>query len=500
MKAATYLRSSKDRSDVSIDAQRRELSKLAETLGATLVAEFSDVVMSGMDGKRPGFVRLKAAISDPARGWDLLLALDTSRIARDEFEQAWVHREAERRGVRIIYAKLPSTGSAADVLLLNTMRGVDRFHSLVSREKGLAGQRENIRQGWRAGGRAPVGYRLEHVPTGAIRDGAPVLKSRLAIDPDAAPAIARYLADRAAGVPRIEARAAAGLQLAHSTLVGTEYRALTYAGHTVWNMEHPHDGAYVGGVKRRPREAWEIRHDTHPALITTEQAEAIIARLTDNPWRRRSPRLQTLLGGLLVDPRGRAWHGYAEEGGCYRIGKGRRIAMRRLDDFVVRTVVNQLRAKGLAALITKAARQRTAEPAAARSLNALNAKAAQLQAAIDPLPRLVTAVQHPRPPLEKVDAIEAERAALDAERHRLQREALEARAAAELTEEKVAGLLQRLASKFHRLPPEAVKRLLASVLERLELEPGTMTLRLHYRISAGADVATPRGFEPRLPP
>jgi hypothetical protein len=50
---------------------------------------------------------------------------------------------------------------------------MDEVHSMLSREKGLAGMAENVRRGHRAGGRAPIGYRLERIETGAIRDGAP---------------------------------------------------------------------------------------------------------------------------------------------------------------------------------------------------------------------------------------------------------------------------------------------------------------------------------------
>ena len=56
--AAIYLRSSKDRKDVSIDAQRRELQNLATSQGIIIVKEYSDVVESAKDENRPGFQRL----------------------------------------------------------------------------------------------------------------------------------------------------------------------------------------------------------------------------------------------------------------------------------------------------------------------------------------------------------------------------------------------------------------------------------------------------------
>jgi hypothetical protein len=53
--AVLYLRSSKDRHDVSIEHQRHELAKLAADRGLAIVGEFRDVVESGKDDDRPGF-------------------------------------------------------------------------------------------------------------------------------------------------------------------------------------------------------------------------------------------------------------------------------------------------------------------------------------------------------------------------------------------------------------------------------------------------------------
>jgi len=74
MQAALYLRSSKDRSDVSIDAQRRELIALAKDKGLSVVVEFSDAVESGKDDNRPGFQSLLSALKHRERTWSHLLA------------------------------------------------------------------------------------------------------------------------------------------------------------------------------------------------------------------------------------------------------------------------------------------------------------------------------------------------------------------------------------------------------------------------------------------
>jgi DNA invertase Pin-like site-specific DNA recombinase len=102
MQAALYLRSSKDRSDVSIDAQRRELETLAAEKGLQIVQEFSDAVESGKDDNRPGFQELLSTLKKKDRAWSFLLALDTSRIARNQYLAHALHFECEKRNVKII--------------------------------------------------------------------------------------------------------------------------------------------------------------------------------------------------------------------------------------------------------------------------------------------------------------------------------------------------------------------------------------------------------------
>ena len=46
-KCVPYMRSSKDRSEVSIDAQRRQLHELAATRNFIIVKEYADAVESG---------------------------------------------------------------------------------------------------------------------------------------------------------------------------------------------------------------------------------------------------------------------------------------------------------------------------------------------------------------------------------------------------------------------------------------------------------------------
>lgn len=315
-KAALYLRSSKDRSDVSIDAQRRELQQLAQTRNLAIVREYTDVVESAKDERRPSFQQLARDLRDPARGWEVLLMVDTSRLARNVYlAHAFAH-EAKKRGVRILYSKLPESNPVTELVMMSVLPAVDQMHSLMSREKGLAGMAENVRRGFRAGGKAPWGYHLEHISTGVLREGLDVLKSRLALDDAQAGIVADYLKARATGVSRRLLIKRLQLAKPDSTLVCVEWNALTYAGHTVWNVGF----GEPSGRKRRPRSDWLISRNTHPAIISEDEAQAILARLEGRKKadRRRTP-ADYLLTGILVSPAGQAYHGDGRI--YYRLGR-----------------------------------------------------------------------------------------------------------------------------------------------------------------------------------
>lgn len=128
----------------------------------------------------------------------------------------------------------------------------------------------------------------------AVRDGEPVTKSVLEPSSEA-PIIKRYLQQRAAGQSRKALKAELGLTLADTTLIGIEWNALTYAGHTVWNVhnEFKKGEGYKAGQKRRPRDQRKTNRDTHPALITDEEAELLLGNLETNRYTPASPAPKT---------------------------------------------------------------------------------------------------------------------------------------------------------------------------------------------------------------
>ena len=163
-RCALYLRSSKDRSDVSIDAQRRELQALAKSRGYLISAEFVDAVESGKNDNRPGFQNLLREIKSKERLWSAVIMLDTSRLARNQYIAHAFKHECAKRGVSVLFAKTPELDGVSGIIMPAVLHAMDEVHSFMSREKGLAGMAENVRQGFRAGGRAPLGTAWNSYP------------------------------------------------------------------------------------------------------------------------------------------------------------------------------------------------------------------------------------------------------------------------------------------------------------------------------------------------
>jgi len=497
-RAVLYLRSSKDRHDVAIEVQRRELTELARARDLALEAEFADVVESGKDEDRPGLQALLAALYEKGRTWSVVLTLDTSRIARRAAAAYWFEdRECRPRGVTVIYKNLPEMEDAERAIVKAVFHGVDEWHSLVSKRKGLAGMRENVRAGFRAGGRAPIGYELEHVATGAVREGEAVTKSRLVPSP-AAPTLLAFLRDRAAGIPRARALARHSLELAQSAAIEVERNALAYAGHTVWNRMKEKGTL---GPKHRPRAEWVIKRDTHPPLITDAEAARILEQLD----RRRRKTTQSgkrdyMLAGLLTTPAGGRWHGSDRD--FYRNGKRARILARRVDATVLRQVHEDLAGDALVGLLLEHMRARLLAMPDARRPAELRRRLEAQDRKIRRLADLAAGADVAAPLLRTMGEVEKERAAAAAELEAIERE-LAAQAGLEaIGQDDVRQALRGMAVDLTAgISVPQVRDQLMQLLERVELDPeDPAEVVLRYRLpafcgAAGVLVASPQRSE-----
>lgn len=486
-RAALYLRSSKDRHDVSIDVQRSELKRLAAQRSLTVVEEFADVVESGKDEDRPAFLRLIQAVRNDRRGWSTILVLDTSRLARRRLiALMFEEQECVRHGVRIIYKTLPeSMDPGMEVILKSQLQAMDEWHSITSRQKGLAGMAQNVKSGFRAGGRAPHGYRLVRIPTGAVRDGLPVTKSKLEPD-EHAPAVTAYLKARAHGVRRAEAVRSSGLALSKSSLVGLEWNALAYAGHTVWNVHAVRKGgASVGGHKRRPRSEWQMQRDTHPALITEAEAEAILASLAAYTTQRaRRTSGAYLLTGLLRSPAGARFYG-ENKPDSYRCGR-HYVPRAALEKAVVGKVMADLAAPAFVDALVAGARSAESATETRQHGQALRDRVTGLVDRISKMMDMAAELANPGPALRKVDELERERAKALAALEQWEGEQAQCASLARIDGGSVRRALRGIADSLNDGERDTVKAALDGMVEKIELDPATNACLIHYRVQAAS--------------
>ena len=482
---------------MSIDAQRRQLVELAQARGLPIVAEFADAVESGKDDDRPGFQSMLRELRNSRRGWDTILVLDTARVARRRhlaiiFEE----HECKRAGVKVIYKSLPESDPITEMLLKSILQAMDEWHSLTSKAKGLSGMAENVRQGFRAGGSAPKGYRLESVATGTVREGQPVTKSKL-VPGDDAMLVRAYLQHRARGTARARALAQIGQDWPATTLLSIERNALTYAGHTCWNRhaERNEHGGYAGGEKYRPRSEWVIQRDTHEPLITDDEAEAILAAVESRKITRAKPSAGSyLLPGLLVTPDGKRWHVDGE--GFYRVGKGRRIKSAEVDRAVLDVVARDIAGDAFAGAVLEHYRHQAKPATRDTARSKLAARLTEIDRQSEKLAGLLGETSAPGALLRALEKLEAERESIVGQLDAAAADEKTRAALRSLSLDDVKRFLAGIASQMES-EPELLKEAIAGIVDSVTLDPATFEARVTYKIAnlTGDKVASPRGSE-----
>lgn len=352
--AAVYVRISEDHQDgAGVERQEQACRDLADRLGLTVTAVYSDNNISAYSGKhRPGFVALQDAMA--AGEVVAVLAYSPDRVSRDVIEAETFKMGAKIAGVRLVYV----LGGELDLedpnaALFSTMSAaVSRWESAVkSRRVGAAARQRAL------SGRPPHGGR----------------RYGYSVDPDTGDWQVLEHEARAyrETVENVIAGASVRSQVQRLNALGPDYYAPERKGKrnrwsstTLRRTLMRKDAA--GLVRFRDEEFPDVQAQW-PPIITLEQHRAIVAILTD-PSRRKGktggpPKyLGTHLyvcgtcGGTLV-----SWHYSAGPGGeptkayqCRNADPARHgapakrsrhvaIRMKLVDDIVTAAVVQRLR-------------------------------------------------------------------------------------------------------------------------------------------------------------
>ncbi|MDP7384740.1 MAG: recombinase family protein, partial [Nitrospinota bacterium] len=321
MKAVIYARSSKERHDVSIPSQVDELKALAKRNGDTIVQVFKDKAESAKTDERPAFQEMMALAKGKGRPFDRIYCYDTSRFSRRREHATAYKGLLKKAGIDLIFLKLPKSDTYVDTIIEGVFEVFDEFHSQKSKADGLRGMRQNAKQGYRAGGSAPYGYRLVPAYTGTNAEGSQVIKNKLEPDPETAPFAREYFERRAGGESR-EAilrdfsrrgiRPPRGNGWSGTTGFSLERNLDVYLGRAVWNRHSERiDGEYVGGSKYRDPSEWVVIEGAHEPLVTPDTAEKVQAlwKKDGRGWHGRRESRYILSGILHCALCGERFHG-----------------------------------------------------------------------------------------------------------------------------------------------------------------------------------------------
>ena len=127
--------------------------------------------------EEPEFKELLEEAKNRKRGWEKVWFFDTARVSRNRLKAQTTKGIFRRHGVTLQFLKVPTTGEEPlDNVIEGILEHSIKLHSDFSRAGAIRGQKQNVRLGYRAGGRAPFGYRLKKHSLGTNASGEPVTK------------------------------------------------------------------------------------------------------------------------------------------------------------------------------------------------------------------------------------------------------------------------------------------------------------------------------------
>jgi DNA invertase Pin-like site-specific DNA recombinase len=177
---------------LSFPSQRKACERKAQELHGSITCEFTDQE-SGAKADRLGWSQLMAeAANRDGRRFDAVVIYNTARLSRDRLHAGLFERELRKAGVPIHYATGGGDPTTAEGrVMIGIQQLFDQFERDKLARETKRGMTEATEQGYRAGGRAPYGYRrvLTALPETHRGDRS---KSRVTLeaDPDQAPGVA----------------------------------------------------------------------------------------------------------------------------------------------------------------------------------------------------------------------------------------------------------------------------------------------------------------------
>lgn len=161
MQVALYARVSTTRqadNDLSIPDQLRQMREWAKANGHLVVQEFIEPGASATDDKRPVFQKMiQDALMKPA-SFEIIVIHSLSRFFRDGIEFGVYERKLARNKVKVVSITQPTSDDAGGEMMRRIINLFDEHQSKEISKHVSRTMKENARQGYFNGSRAPFGY------------------------------------------------------------------------------------------------------------------------------------------------------------------------------------------------------------------------------------------------------------------------------------------------------------------------------------------------------
>ncbi|PIX87299.1 MAG: recombinase family protein [Nitrospirae bacterium CG_4_10_14_3_um_filter_44_29] len=172
MQVALYARVSTTRqaeNDLSIPDQLRQMREWAKANGHLVVQEFVEPGASATDDKRPVFQQMinDALMKPPA--FETIIIHSLSRFFRDGIEFGVYERKLAKNKVKVISITQPTSDDAAGEMMRRIICMFDEHQSKEISKHVSRAMKENARQGYFNGSRAPFGYCASSTEVAASR-------------------------------------------------------------------------------------------------------------------------------------------------------------------------------------------------------------------------------------------------------------------------------------------------------------------------------------------
>src|SRR6266849_2145653 len=172
LRLAIYARVSTEeqREGQTIDSQVSELERFSREKGWPIVGIYKDEGWSGGIMERPDLDRLR---DDARRGvFQAVLINDVDRLARDVAHLGVIKRDLEKKGMKVIFRKLPSDTSPTNNLMVNILGSFAEFERELISDRTRRGRRHKVEvRKQYLGSNTAYGYRYVPIDRSSGREG-----------------------------------------------------------------------------------------------------------------------------------------------------------------------------------------------------------------------------------------------------------------------------------------------------------------------------------------